>query len=125
MVHANFSALDAGVVEVWHGRHAITARVVWREGARAGLKAEDRIPVEDILTATQSQALQVRAGGPAVERRRRPRKHEDSRIRARAFEFASVGIVAVALALSFSLWVSTALAVPLAGIRTALMSANR
>jgi len=120
LIHANFSALDERVVELWHGDHAITARVVWREGPRAGLRAEERIPVEEILCPTASPSLPLRAA--IVERRKRPRGDQESRIRARAFEFVSVALIAAALAFGFSSWVGEALAQPLALVRTALRS---
>ena len=121
MVHANLSALEGGTVEVWHRDLAISARIVWREGPKAGLHAEDRVPVDQILSLGQSSALQVSAEPyRGVDRRKRPRSHDDSRIRARIFEFASVTAIAAALALGFSFWVSEALAQPLATVRTAL-----
>lgn len=121
MVHAGFFALDDRVVELWHGDRAITARVVWRQGPKAGLQAEDRIPVEDILSLSGSGSLQLAVGRPPdAERRKRPRTHDDSRLQARAFEFASVAIIAGAVAFGFSMWVEEALAQPLALVETAL-----
>ena len=121
MVHASLSALECGAVELWHGDHAISARVVWRDGTKAGLQAEERVPVEEILCLSGAAALQLSAEPyRGVERRKRPRTNDDSRLRARAFEFASVAIIAAALAVSFSFWVSEALAQPLAAVATAL-----
>lgn len=121
MVHASVSALECGTVELWHGDHAISARVVWRQGTKAGLQSEERIAVDEILSLSGSAALQLSAEPyRGVERRKRPRTHDDSRIRARAFEFASVALVAATLALSFSFWVGEALAHPLDVVRTAL-----
>ena len=121
MVHASLAALECGVVELWHGDHTITARVEWREGTKAGLRAEDRIPVDEILSLSGAAALQLSAEPyRGVERRKRARTNDDSRLQARAFEFASIAVIAAALALSFSLWVSEALAQPLAAVATAL-----
>jgi len=120
MVHANFSVVDQNMVELWHRDLSITARVVWRHGPKAGLQAEERIPVEEILSL-QSQSLQLSAEPyRGVERRKRPRSHDDSRIKARAFEFASVAVISATLAAGFFLWVGEAFAAPLAVVRTAL-----
>lgn len=121
MVHASLSALECGVVELWHGDLAISARVVWREGTKAGLQSEDRIAVDEILSLGGSAALQLSAEPfRGIERRKRARTHEDSRIRARAFEFASVVMIAGALAVGFGFWVSEALAQPLSAVQSAL-----
>jgi len=121
MVHAHIFALDDRVVELWHGDHAITARVVWRNGPKAGLRAEERIPVEDILGLSVPDSLQLAVGRPpSAERRKGPRTHDDNRLAARAFEFASVAIIASTLAFGFSMWVEEALAQPLALVETAL-----
>jgi hypothetical protein len=102
MVHANVSAFEDGVVELWHGDHSITARVVWRQGAKAGLRAEDRIPIEELLSVSEAHLLQA-LGPPRAERRKRPRSHDDSRLKARLLEFASISIIAGALAFGFSI----------------------
>lgn len=120
MVHANFSALEAGVVELWHGDHAITARVVWREGPRAGLRAEERIPVEEILSGNGSSSVVSAESYRGVERRKRPRNHDRSRLTARIFEFASVVAIAATLAVGFCLWVEAALAGPLGAVQAVL-----
>jgi len=121
MVHASLSALECSEVEVWHRDLAIPARIVWREGPKAGLQAEDRIPIDEMLSLGKSDSLQLSAGAYRdVERRKRPRTPEDSRVRARLFEFASIAMIAAALALGLSVWVIAVLAQPLAGIRRAL-----
>ena len=119
MVHATCSALEDGLVELWHGDHAITARVVWREGARAGLRAEESIPLDAMLGLCPSSMLQPAAREPGVDRKR-PRTYEHSRLRARGFEFASAAVIAAVLAFGFSFWVGEALAQPLAAVQAAL-----
>ena len=119
MVHANSSAFEDNVVELWHGDHSISARVVWRQGSKAGLRAEDRIPVEEMLSVSETRLIEA-LGPPRAERRQHPRTHDDSRIKARIFEFASIAVIAAALGFGFSFWVSEVLARPLEIIRTAL-----
>ena len=36
------------VVELWRGDYVIVARVMWQDGARAGLQTDERLAVEDI-----------------------------------------------------------------------------
>jgi hypothetical protein len=108
-------------VELWHGERLIVATVVWRKGTRAGIQAEDRIPVDEILAIGQSSSLQLTASAwPQVERRKRPRTHDDERIRARALQFAATAAIAVSLAFGSLVMIETALAAPLHSIRAAL-----
>lgn len=104
-----------------HGDVAIVARVIWSDGPHVGLQAEQRLPVEQILSLGQAPALQLTAvNGRSVDRRKRPRSHDDSRTRGRLFEFAAVAMLAAVVAgFAFDL-VHDALARPLSQIETAL-----
>jgi hypothetical protein len=94
---------------------------MWREGARVGLQADERLPVEQIMSLGQSQALQLTAStGAAVERRKRPRTEVDARLRGRAIEFASVAVIAASMALTIWSMASEALARPMAAVSAAL-----
>lgn len=122
MIQSGRAGPEGTRVELRRGDHVIVARVVWREGARAGLATDDRLPVEEILSLGQSSALQlVASNGALVERRKRSRqKLGDARLRGRAFEFLGVG--AIVLVLSLSVWgmAEEAFAAPLARIEAAL-----
>jgi hypothetical protein len=122
MIQASRAAPEGTVIELWKGDYVIVARVVWREGARAGLRSEDRVPVEEILSLAQSPGLQLTAttGRPPYERRNRLRTHEDSRIRARMMEFGSAVVIALFFAGSAYGLVEQALAKPLAAVRNVL-----
>lgn len=100
-------------VEIRRGDHAILARVVWRDGARTGLQAEDRVPVEEIMTLGRSAGLQLTAE-PHRERRRRPRPEDHSRLRGRAIEFLGIVLLAISLAATARGMVEQAFARPLA-----------
>ena len=116
-------AAPGSTVELRHGDHVIIARVVWHNGTRAGLSAEDRVPVEAIVTMARAAMAQPAASElPVIERRKQPRTHEDHRVRARALEFASVGLIAIFLAATVFSMVEQAFARPLAMVRTALGS---
>ena len=98
----------------------IVGRVVWKDGPKAGLQSDDRVPVEQILSLTDGPVLSLSAVPSGVERRRRPRTHEQSRIRSRIIEFAGVAIIAVALSSATFALVGQAFAQPLAQVRAAL-----
>jgi hypothetical protein len=113
---------EGSVVEIRRGDHAILARVVWRKGGQAGLQADERLPVEEIMTLAQASALQVTAADSlAMERRRKPRPgHEDSRLRGRAMQFIGTLAIAAALSVAAGSMVHRALAQPLALVGAAL-----
>ena len=106
------------LVELRRGDHVIVARGVWRDGARAGLQANDRVPVEEIMTLGQAGALQLTAR-PA-ERRKAPRTAGQSRMRGRAVEFAGLLAIIVSLAGAGAAMVEAAFAGPLAAVSAAL-----
>ena len=117
MIHTGRPVERGTEVEIRRGDHVIVAKVVWREGGRAGLRSDDRVPIEDIVTAGQSTALQLTAGG---ERRKQPRTEEQSRLHARAIEFAGVIALAITLAGPGFTMVQGAFARPLAAVEAAL-----
>jgi len=118
MIHTGRPIARGAEVELRRGDHVIVAKVVWREGGRAGLRSEDRVPMEDIVTLGQSPTLQLTAAGG--ERRKHPRSDDQTRIQGRAIEFAGVLIVAVALAGAGFTMVESAFARPLAAAAAAL-----
>lgn len=121
MIQATRAANEGSIIELYRGDHMIVARVVWRSGMKAGLQAEERVPVEEIMSLSAAPNLQLTAGArPAYERRRRPRTHEQSRQRGRAFEFASVALIGASLATGAYAMVEEAFARPLALIELAL-----
>lgn len=119
MIHSGRAGREGSVVELHRGAHIIIARVVWRNGARAGLRAEERVPVEEIMSVAQSAPLQlVASNGRVIERRKRPR-YDDSRLRGRAIEFAGVGAIVLLLALGIADLAAQAFS-PLARVEAAL-----
>ena len=121
MIHVGGGAPNGDTVELRRGHHVIVARVVWRDGSRAGLHSDDRLPVEEILSLSQAPALQLTAAGAFVDRRKQPRReHEHSRWRARWLEFASVTVVGAGLAATVFSIVESALSKPMDAVRVAL-----
>jgi len=122
-VNTTRAAVQGTTVEIWHGEHLIVARVVWRKGTRAGLQAEQRVPVEELMTLSHEPKLQLTAPSlPKLERRKRPRSHDESRFRSRAIEFAGLTIIVASLALGGFVMLQEAFARPLAYVRAALGS---
>jgi len=124
MIQASRAAPEGSIIELWKGDRVIVATVVWRKGVRAGLRSEDRLPVEEIMSLAQTPGLQLTAatGRAPYDRRKRPRTHEDSRSRARMMEFASVAVIAASLAGVAVVMVEQAFARPLAMVSAALGS---
>ncbi len=112
------------MIELRRGDQLIIARVVWQDGGKAGLKCEDRIPVERILTVGQSDWLQLTAvtAKSSGDRRRqsRPTSHEDSRLRARMIEYGATVAFAVTLASTAFALFEQAFSAPFALIQAAL-----
>ena len=122
-VNTTRAAVQGTTVEIWHGEHLIVARVVWRKGTRAGLQAEQRVPVEELMTLSHVPKLILTAPNwPGLERRKRPRSHDESRFRSRAIEFAGLTIVVASLALGGFVMLQEAFARPLAYVQAALGS---
>lgn len=104
MIRCGPTVPEGSIVELHRGNRLITARVVWRDGPRAGLQTEDRLAVDEILSEGQSAHLQLIASdGALVERRnfRRPERG-DSRLVGRMIEFA--GLVAIVAGLASCLY---------------------
>lgn len=122
MIQSGRAGPKGSLVELRRGDHVIVARIVWREGARAGLQVEDRLPVEEIMSASQCKSLQlVACGGAVVDRRKRLRpKPVDARLRGRALEYVGIGAIAVTLALGIWTMAEQALSGPLAKVEAAL-----
>lgn len=121
LIHAPQLPQRGSYVELRRGDQVIIGRVMWAKGARAGLRAQDRVPVEAIVTSKGSQALRLTAqNGRPVERRRSARTHERSRLRGRIFEFASIVAIGAILSVGLVSIVSRAVAEPLSQVRTAL-----
>jgi PilZ domain-containing protein len=121
LINANQTVAQGSNIELRHREHVIIARVIWRNGSRVGLSAEDWVPIDEILILSHSSGLQLTARTcAAVERRNQPRTHDDSRLLGRTIEFASVAIIATTLSLGLYSLVAQALGEPMARIRIAL-----
>jgi hypothetical protein len=122
LVRSGRPAPEGTIIELRRGDHVIVARVMWRQGPRVGLQAEERLPVEEILTVSQSAGLQLTAARPrTVERRKHPRRqHDHSRMRARAIEFIGTAVIGLSLAGGAVAMAVQAFARPLMVVKSAL-----
>ena len=126
LVHSVRVPEAGSTVELRHLDCAIVARVVWRDGAKAGLQAEAPIAVNEILSLSQSETLSLNTPGDRfVDRRARPRTHEDNRIRARSAEFVSIAFIGIWLAGGLFVLVQEAFATPMAYVEAALSADSR
>jgi hypothetical protein len=92
-------------VEIRRGAHLIIARVMWVSGLRFGVKTQDRVPVDALVSHRDSPPVPPAQDGssPAIERRRVARspadRQERSRAVGRAIEFACIAAFGASVAL--------------------------
>lgn len=108
-------------VELRRDDQVIVARVVWRCGSRMGMRAQDKVPVEALVTARSKQSgLAIGECRPVTERRRKRRAHDRSRQSGRTMEFVSVGLIGATLCAAAFGMVAEGFARPLATVGAAL-----
>lgn len=118
MIHTGRPIVQGTEVEIRRGDQIIVARVVWRDGGRAGLRSEDRVPIEEIVSLAKAPPLQLTAGDDAGGRN--PRAHDRSRSHGRAIEFTSLLVIAASLAGAGFSMVESAFARPMALVTAVL-----
>lgn len=105
-------------VEIRQGEHAVSARVVWRQGQRSGLQCHSGIAISEWLAACEAPLSERR------EQRPRPSTRlsgaERSQVIARKLEFLAVMVIALAISGSVAALAATAILKPIAAIQAAL-----
>ena len=121
MIHSARAGPRGSIVELWRGDLVIVARVMWQDGARAGLRSDDPICFDDILSLSSSASMTL-TGSSRIsgDRRARPRGEPDRRKQGRTIEFTGVVVIGCALAITAYGMVEQMLARPMAMIRAAL-----
>jgi hypothetical protein len=121
MIHSARAGPRGTIVELWRGDLVIVARVMWQDGARAGLKSDEPISVGDVLSLSSSSAMTLTATRRVSgDRRARSRAEPDRRKQGRTIEFTGVVVIGCALAVTAYGMVEQTLARPMALIRNAL-----
>ena len=120
MIQTSRPLVEGSDVEVRCGEHVIRARVMWRDGARTGLRSQQLVPMDEIMTIGQATALQLTAAGSPSDRRRDDRGADENRLRGRAYEFAGTIIIATVLAAATLSIVGEAFARPVAIVTSVL-----
>ena len=122
MIHSARAGPQGSIVELRRGRHAIVARVVWRDGARVGLKTEERLAVEDLIRLNCASATMVTAGQAQKRARGTPsqRRERNRRSLGRVIEYVGVALIACTLAATAFDVFERGLGTPMALIETAL-----
>jgi hypothetical protein len=101
MIHSARATPEGSDVELYRGEHVIVARVIWRDGARVGLRSVDCLPIDELVALGKSAAAGLTPPGARDERCRPLRRPagEQARLRGQAVEFLGVGAIALSLAL--------------------------
>jgi hypothetical protein len=120
MIRSARALPEGGMIELHRGGQLIVARVMWRDGSRVGLKAEERIAVEDILSLDQTRALQLVAAPASFRALPRAAAQTGDWHSGRTLEFLGIGAIAVSLALAAWTMTERALTVPMTKVAAAL-----
>lgn len=115
-------------IEVRRGHHVIVARVMWIEGHRFGIYAQDTIAIDQIVSEREGskKLAQVTRAPQVVDRRETTRKpdygarHEASRIIGRSIEFCFVIGIGASLAVAAFSTLRAAVMAPMSRLSTAL-----
>ena len=122
LIHSAWPVAQGRMVEILRGNQLIIAHVMWSEAGRSGIRSDERLPVEDILSIEQSRSLQLIASNGVLHDRRKEKRGiaRESRLDGRAIEFVAFGAIAASLA--FGLWAMAdqALSGPLAKVSVVL-----
>ena len=109
-------------LELRRGSHVIVARVVWSAEGKCGARTQDVIPVFDIIN--DHPAERKKFGLAVVDRRTAPRPQAPGwqRFVGQKMEYLTIGAVALLAAAGIGHSVYTALSVPMAAVKTVLVS---
>ena len=112
-------------VEIRRASSVIIGRVIWTNGHRFGIRAQDRLPIDAIVAEPKGNERAAPKGdtGLIADRRAVPRlehRHDASRHIARVAEFACLAIVGSGAAIGFYGAIERALAHPISTVSSAL-----
>lgn len=128
MIHSAQPPPQGAYLEVRRGRHAIVARVVWTREQRFGVRTQDQLSIEAIVSEPDKSAPEARRLPDAAGERRQTgsrqrslkERNERSRMFGRAFEFACIVLAGLSAALVVHGFVAKSLSRPLAEVGASL-----
>lgn len=120
LAYSHSPAEPGTIVELRRGEQVIVAQVMWRQDRRMGLRSQDQLKIEQIVSGSKSANLEISAPRIELARYRTARREEESRARGKLGEFASLVLVGAALAGLGYVTVVDALSRPLERISAAL-----
>lgn len=128
LMHSFAAPPENTYIEVRRGPYVIVARVVWSKDHRFGVRTQDPLPVEALITEHDGSEGTDAAPGSVLSRERRTvsrehsltNKHQRSRLLGRSLEFCSVTAAGISFALIGASMVQAAISDPLSVVTTAL-----
>ncbi len=109
-------------IELRRGDQVMVAKVVWKDGTRAGLRSDGVLPVTDLMCVSEKAGEPEAIWSPAAVSERRAVRIDDaaSAYRGRAMEFAAALTIGVMLAFGLGAAAMATLGPPLQQMRSAL-----
>jgi hypothetical protein len=129
MLHGSVRPPRGSYLEIRRGSCVIVGRVVWIELSRFGIRTQNRIPVDALISSGVAAAPDNRAS-PVTDRRTKPRseglewRYVRSSDRGRAMQFAAIAAAGFLVSLFIFRTAGEALAAPLATVSRHLVSAG-
>jgi hypothetical protein len=120
LIHSALTGPQGSTVELRRGDYVIVARVVWQDGARAGLCAEELLPVHEMLRFNPSAVILAASDKVPLDPRSLKRRRTDRRAQGARIEFAGVMLIVCSLAATAFMMIEQALQAPMAAVRAAL-----
>lgn len=125
LLRAENSPSRGSYLEIRRGSYVIVARVVWSNSGRIGVRTQDVVPADELISdPDRAPAKFGSSGNVLAERRAAPRpsadRHEASRSQGRAMEYCLFLFLGGAAAITALGAVEQLLAEPLAVVETAL-----
>ena len=119
LLHGSIRPARGSYLEVRRGSCVIVGRVIWVEANRFGLRTQEHLSIDSLISSAPIAIAAKGAGPPFMERRARPRseglewRYVKSRERGRAIQFSMIAATGLLLALFVFETAGAVLAAPL------------
>ena len=130
LLHGTIRPARGSYLEVRRGSYVIVGRVIWVEANRFGVRTQENLSVDSLISSAQTALPANGAAPPFVERRARPRseglewRYARSRERGRSVQFAMIAATGLLLALFVFETAGEVLAAPLTEVTEKLAVAG-